>query len=87
MNTFENNQFLKSQDYTNPPPRPTNFESLPYPPEGVGLNFFAKMRGKDELKGTWSNFTPWLRVFGHQGENYLGELGLKVQLFGYKGLV
>ena len=30
------------------------------------------MKGKDELKGTRSNFTPWLRDFEHQGENCLG---------------
>ena len=42
------------------------------------------MKEKDELEGTWSNFTPWLRDFEHQGENCsggllqppLGELGL-----------
>ena len=34
--------------------------------------FFAKVRGKDELKGTWSNFTPWLCIFEHRGKNSLG---------------
>ena len=41
------------------------------------------MKGKDELEGTRSNFTPWLWDFEHQGENRwglvqppLGELGL-----------
>ena len=36
------------------------------------------MRGKDELKGTRSNFIPWWHVFEHWGENCLGvrELGL-----------
>ena len=42
------------------------------------------MKGKDELEGTRSNFTPWLPDFEHQGENCLGvvatpplgELGL-----------
>ena len=36
------------------------------------------MKGKDELEGTRSNFTPWLCDFEHQGENRLG---------GCKGLV
>ena len=44
------------------------------------------MKGKDELEGTRSNFTPWLCDFEHQGENRwggfgttrpLGKLGLK----------
>ena len=30
------------------------------------------MREKDELKGTRSNFIPWLRVFEYQGKNCLG---------------
>ena len=30
------------------------------------------MKGKDELEGTRSTFTPWLRDFEHQGENCLG---------------
>ena len=42
------------------------------------------MKGKDELEGTRSNFTPWMHDFEHQGENCLGgccnpplgELGL-----------
>ena len=42
------------------------------------------MKGKDELEGTRSNFTTWLRDFEHQGKNCvggllqppLGELGL-----------
>ena len=35
---------------------PPNFESLPYPRgRWYVQNFFAKMRGKDELKGTRSN--------------------------------
>ena len=32
------------------------------------------MKGKDELEGTWSNFTPWQRDFEHQGENCLEGL-------------
>ena len=44
------------------------------------------MKGKDELEGTRSNFTPWLSDFEHQGENCLGgwsnpplgELGLNM---------
>ena len=31
------------------------------------------MKGKDELKGTRSNFTPWLRDFEHQGKNKIQE--------------
>ena len=42
------------------------------------------MKGKDELEGTRSNFTPWLCDFEHQGgkplgwlvQPPLGELGL-----------
>ena len=30
------------------------------------------MKGKDELEGTRSNFTPWLCDFEHQGENRWG---------------
>ena len=43
-----------------------------YTTPGVGGRFgifFAKMKGKDELEGTRSNFTPWLCDFEHQGEN------------------
>ena len=29
------------------------------------------MRGTDLLKGTRSNFIPWLRIFEHRGENCL----------------
>ena len=42
------------------------------PTSGVGGRFdffFAKVKGKDELEGTRSNFTPWLRDFEHQGKN------------------
>ena len=67
------------------PPSPPNFESLPYPVvRGRFDFFFAKMKGKDELEGTRSNFTPWKCDFEHQCENSLGgccnlpfgELGL-----------
>ena len=79
---FWNNPILKSRDCTNPPPPPRlpNFESLPYPGEGSRFDFFflAKMRGKDELKATQSNFTPWVRVFEHRGENCLGVLQLPI---------
>ena len=51
---FKITKILKSRDYTNPSWSP-NFESLPHPREVVSSNFFAKMREKDELKGTWSN--------------------------------
>ena len=47
-----------------------------YPTRGVGGRFdffFAKMKGKDEVEGTRSNFTPWLCDFEHQGENCLGS--------------
>ena len=46
-----------------------------YPTRGVGGRFdflSAKMKGKDEVEGTRSNFTPWLCDFEHQGENCLG---------------
>ena len=59
----------KSWDRTNPPDLPT---LKAYPTPGVGgrfENFFAKMKGKDELEGTRSNFTPWLCDFEHQGDN------------------
>ena len=49
------------------------------------------MKGKDELQGTWSNFTPWLHICKHQGENCLGvvatpfgELGLNLLLICYR---
>ena len=51
----------------------------------VGLAFFpAKMSRNDELEDTWTNFTPLLHVFEHQGKNCLWvvatsfvELGLR----------
>ena len=52
-----------------PPYLPT-LKAYPTPGVGGGFeNFFAKMKGKDELEGTRSNFTPWLCDFEHQGEN------------------
>ena len=43
------------------PPWPPNFESLPYPRGRWWVrHFFAKMRGKDELKGPRSNLPPFL---------------------------
>ena len=54
-NNFKINHILKSRD--SPRPRPPKVESLPYPWEVVGFDFFpSKMREKDEPKGTWSNF-------------------------------
>ena len=38
------------------------YVNLPFLGGGDRFDFSAKMRGKDELKGTWSNFIPWLRV-------------------------
>ena len=61
-----------------PNPQPPNFESLPYPRGGGRFDFFffffffAKMRGKGEPKGTWSNFTPWLHILEHRGETIWG---------------
>ena len=47
----------KSRDRTNPPDLPT---LKSYPTPGVGGRFgFAKMKGKDELEGTRSNFTQF----------------------------
>ena len=51
------------------------------------------MKGKDEVEGTRSNFTPWLCDFEHQGENRsgglvqppLGELELKGSSFKSRG--
>ena len=63
-NIFQNNPILKSQDYTNPPNLPTC--SYPTPRGGGRFDFF-------ELKGTQSNFPPWLCVFEHRGENCLGQ--------------
>ena len=49
-----------------------------YPTPGVGgrfeIFFFAKTKGKDELEGTRSNFTPWLRDFEHQAKAVWGLL-------------
>ena len=51
-------------------PPPPNFESCPTPGGGVGSSFFfAKMKERDKRKGTQSNFTIWLRLFVHRGEN------------------
>ena len=71
LQIFSKYPIQKSRDRTNPPDLPT---LKAYPTLGVGgrfevRNFFAKMKGKDELEGTRSNFTPWLCDFEHQGEN------------------
>ena len=53
---FGNNPILKSQDYT--PHLPT-LKAYPTPGEVVGSFFSpAKMRVKDVLQGTRSNFDP-----------------------------
>ena len=57
-----NNPILKSRDGTNPTDLPT-LKAYPFNGEG---GRFAKMRGKDELKGTRRKFTLWLRVFEHR---------------------
>ena len=62
---------LKSRDRTNPSDLPT-LKTHPTPGQGDRFEFFfAKMRGKDELKGTRSNFIPWMWVFEHRDENCL----------------
>ena len=38
------------------------------------------MKGKDELEGTRSNFTPWLCDFEHQGELGLIEINGEVDI-------
>ena len=66
LQIFSQYQIQKSRDRTNLPTLKA------YPSPGVGGRFgifFAKMKGKDELDGTRSNFTPWLCDFEHQGEN------------------
>ena len=74
LQIFSKYPIQKSWDRTNPP-LPPNFESLPYPRcRWQVRNFFAKMKGKDELEGTRSNFTPWLCDFEHQGDNRQGGL-------------
>ena len=50
----------------------------------VVQNLFAKMKGKDELEGTRSIFTPWQRDFEHQGENCWGVVATP---FGEVGLI
>ena len=69
LQIFSKYPIKNSRDRTNPP-WPPNFESLPYPRcRWLVRNVFAKMKGKDELEGTRSNFPPWLCDFEHQGEN------------------
>ena len=66
---FQNIQFKNHGIAPTPPDLPT---LKAYPTPGVGGRFgifFAKMKEKDELEGTGSNFTPWLCDFEHQGEN------------------
>ena len=62
---FQNNPILKSRNRTNPfiaPDLPT-LKVYHTPGKVAGSKIFAKMRGKDELKGTWNNFIPWQGVF------------------------
>ena len=67
LQIFSKYPIQKSRNRTNPPDLPT---LKAYPTPGVGVrNFVAKMKGKDELEGTRSNFNPWLCNFEHQGEN------------------
>ena len=81
-NYFQNNLILKSWDYTNPYLSILKAYLL-NPEGGCRFNFvLAKIRGKDELTGTWSNFTHWLHVLEHRGEKCLGGL---LQLFGELG--
>ena len=55
---LQNIQFKNHGIAPTPPPPPPNFENLPYPVVGGSFwNVFAKMKGKDELEGTRSNFT------------------------------
>ena len=57
-----------------------NFERFTLPPGRCGR---FDLRGKNELKGMWSNFTPWLRVLSNGTKTVwggcctsFGELGL-----------
>ena len=65
-----------------PPPSPLGKPILPSG-EVVGSIFVVKMRETDELKGTWSNFSPWLRVYEHRAKTVWGLLQ---PLFGELGL-
>ena len=60
-----------------------------YPTPGEVKKIFssAKMRGKDGLKGTWSNFTPWLRDFEHRCENCWGVVATPLRRTKVKVLV
>ena len=67
---FQNIQLKNHGIAPNPPPDLPTLKAYPTP--GIGGRFeifFAKMKGKDELEGTRSNFTPWLCDLEHQGEN------------------
>ena len=67
---FQNNPILKSRDYTNP--LTSELWKLTLPPGRWYVRFFFdNMREKDELKGTWSNFTTWLRIWA-PGQKLLG---------------
>ena len=66
-NIFKIIQF-KSQGIAPTPPDLPTLKAYPTPGVGGRFDFFSlKMKGKDELEGTRSNFTPWLRDFEHQG--------------------
>ena len=63
-NIFKIIQFKNHGNAPTPPHLPT-LKAYPTPGLGGSSKFFAKMKGKDELEGTRSNFTPWLRDFEH----------------------
>ena len=67
LQIFSKYPIQKSRDRTSPPP-PDLPTLKAYPTPGVGGRF-GILKGKDELEGTRSNFTPWLCDFEHQGEN------------------
>ena len=70
-NIFKIYQFKNPGIASHPTPNlPTLKLTLPTG-KVVGSIFFF-LKGKDELEGTRSNFTPWLCDFEHQGENCLG---------------
>ena len=69
---------FKNHGINQPPDLPT---LKAYPTPGVSGRFeiFPKMKGKDELEGTRSNFTPWLGDFEGLLQSPFRELGLPVQ--------
>ena len=72
LQIFSKYSNLKITGSHQPPPDLPTLKAYPTPGVGGRLEkCFAKMKGKDELEGTRSNFTPWLRDFEHQGKNCL----------------